>query len=197
MKKIGSVTLLSLVLLLCVSCKQKKKAKPANEQFLPVLSFIKGQVAQVDTSLYSIRKVVYVDSTKSDTFYYKREQFRELASDFLNLPDISSAGYEDKYKEESQFDEALNRVILTYLPVKPENEAIQRIQVMIHPDTPEDKITSIFIDYAINNKDSSVQKRMLWQVDKSFQVATIRQVVGQEETTSTYKVIWNDEEDDE
>lgn len=197
MKKIGPATVVLFVLLVCISCKHKKKEKPANEQFLPVLSFIKSQVAQVDTSLFSVRKVVFVDSTKSDTFYYKRDQFRELASDFLNLPDISSTDYENKFKEESQFDETLNRVILTYLPVKPENEVIQRIQVLIHPDTPEDRITSIFIDYSINSRDSSVQKKMLWQVDKSFQVATIRQIPGQAETTSTYKVIWNDEEDHE
>ena len=196
MKKIGSATLLSLVLLLCISCKQKKKGKPANEQFLPVLSFIKTQVAQVDTSLYAIRKVVFVDSTKSDTVYYKREQFRELASDFLRLPDIASPDYDGRYKEESQFDETLNSVILTYLPVDPEKETIQRMQVMIPPDNSVGKISSISIDYAVNNRDSSVLKRMFWQVDKSFQITTIRQLPGQPETTSTYKVIWNEEENE-
>src|SRR5436190_12888474 len=196
MKKIGSATLLSLVLLLCISCKQKKKGKQANEQFLPVLSFIKSQVAQVDTSLNAIRKVVYVDSTRSDTFYYKSEQFREIASDFLRLPDIASPDYDGRYKEESQFDETLNSVILTYLPVEPEKETIQRMQVMIPPDNQVGKISSISIDYTVNSRDSSVLKRMLWQVDKSFQITTIRQLPGQPETTSTYKVIWNEEDNE-
>ncbi len=196
MKKSGFAASLILVLLLVLSCKEKKKGKAENEQFLPVMSFIRSQVAQVDTSLYSIRKVVYVDSTRSDTSYYKREQFRDLASEFLQLPDISSADYEGQYKEESQFDETLNSVIVTYLPVKPDNAAIQRMQVMIHPDTPEDKITSIIIDYATSSRDSSVQKRLLWQVDKSFQVVTMRQMPGKPEITSTYKVIWNEEDEE-
>ena len=37
---------------------------------------------------------------------------------------------------------------------------------------------------------------MLWQVDKSFQVTTIRQLPGQKETTTTYKVIWSEESDE-
>jgi hypothetical protein len=137
-----------------------------------------------------------VDSTRSDTFYYKREQFRELASDFLRLPDIASPDYDGRYKEESQFDETLNSVILTYLPVEPEKETIQRMQVMIPPDNQVGKISSISIDYTVNSRDSSVLKRMLWQVDKSFQITTIRQLPGQPETTSTYKVIWNEEDNE-
>ena len=43
-------------------------------------------------------------------------------------------------------------------PVNPDNELIQRQQLLIRPGPPEDKITSIIIDYMINNRDSSVQK---------------------------------------
>jgi len=150
----------------------------------------------VDTSLYSIRKITYVDSTRTDTVFYRREQFRELAMDFLTLPDISDSKYKDRFREERQFDETLNRAIFRYLPINPEKEEIQRQQLLIRPGPPEDKITSIIIDYLISNKDSSVQKNMLWQVDKSFQVTTIRQLPGQMETTTTYKVVWNEENDE-
>jgi hypothetical protein len=189
MKKIWLPALLYPTLFSFIGCKQKK-----NENF-PVLSFIKSQVAHVDSSLYSIRKIIYSDSTKTDTFYYKREQFRELASDFLNIPDIAESKYKDRFTEEKQFDETLNRVIIHYQPKNPEKEIIQRQEILIRPDPPDDKITSIIIDYLISNKDSIVQKRMLWQVDKSFQVTTIRQLPGQQETNSIYKVIWNEEDD--
>ena len=85
------------------------------------------------------------------------------------------------------FDETFNRVILTYLPVNPDKEEIQRQEVLIKPDPSGDKVTNIIIDNVINNQDSSVQKNMLWQIDKSFQVTTIRQLPGQPETTSTYQ----------
>jgi hypothetical protein len=64
---------------------------------------------------------------------------------------------------------------------------------LIRPDPGGDKITSIIINSVNNSKDSSVQKRMLWQVDQSFQVITTRQLPGQPETISTIKVVWNEE----
>jgi hypothetical protein len=194
MKKTGVSIFFAAILLSCLACKSKKKEEPGKEKFFPVLSFIKSQVAHVDSSLYSIRKIIYVDSTRNDTIYFKREQFHDLAADFLSLPDLSSSKYEDRFKEEKQFDETLNRVIITYQPLEPGKEEIQRQEVLIQPGPSGDKVTSIIIDYFINNKDSSVQKRMLWQVDKSFQVATMRQLPGQPETNSTLRVIWNEDD---
>jgi hypothetical protein len=176
-------------------CKHKEEKKE-EERFIPVLPILKSQVAQIDTSLYSIRKITFVDSTRSDTVFYRREQFRDLAADFLTLPDISDPKFRGRYKEEKQFDETLNRAIFSYIPVNPDNEVIQREQLLVKPGSPEDKITSIIIDYLLSNRDSSVQKNMLWQVDNSFQVTTIRQLPGQKETTTTYKVIWSEGSDE-
>jgi len=189
MKKPGIA--ISLFLLIIVSCKHKSNDKE-EDRFFPVLPIIKSQVAEIDTSLYTIKKVTYVDSTRSDTMFYRREQFRELAADFLSLPDISSPEYKGRYKEDKQFDESLNRAIFSYRPVNPENELIQRQELLIRPGPPADEITSIIIDYIKSNRDSSVQKNMLWQVNKSFQVTTIRQLPGEQETTTTYKVIWSE-----
>ena len=151
-------------------------------------------MADIDTSLHSIRKLVYVDSLRTDTIYIHREQFREAAKDFLSIPDLSSSKYEDRYTEEKQLDETLNRVILAYAPLKPEKEEIQRQEVLIKTDPSGDKVTTIIINRVINTKDSSVQKRLLWKVDESFQVVTIKQLYGQPETTSTVKVIWGENE---
>lgn len=196
MKKNVLPVFILLILFLSVTCKQKKKDKPDKEKFFPALSFIKSQIAHIDTSLYSIRKLVFVDSIKTDTLFVKREQFRELASDFLLLPDLSDTKYEDRFVEKNSFDTSLNRVILTLEPVEPEKEEIQRQEVLIRPDDAGDKVTSIIIDYLVNNKDSLVQKRLLWQVDKSFLVTTTRQLPGQPETITTYKVIWNETSDE-
>lgn len=175
------------------SCKQKKKKSP-EESFFPVLSFLKSQAAHIDTSLYSIVKLVYTDSVTVDTIYVSREQFKDVASDFLSLPDISTSSYDDRYKEDKQFDETLNRVLITYTPVKPEKEEIQKEEILIKPDMANgDKIKNIIINWGITNKDSSVQKNMLWKADESFQVITTKQLKGQPETTTTVKVIWNED----
>ena len=190
MKTSFKFSILTILLLSLISCKQKEKTN--DEKFFPVLSFIQSQVADIDTSLYSIRKLVYVDSLRTDTIYIHPEQFREAAKDFLSIPDLSTAKYENRYTEEKQFDETLNRVVLTYTPLKPEKEEIQRQEVLIKPDPSGDKMTNIIINRVINTKDSSVQKRLLWKVDESFQVITIKQLKGQPETTSTVKVVWGE-----
>jgi hypothetical protein len=189
MKKINAFLLaLCLVLAAC-----RSSEKEPSESFFPVLSFLKSQVAEIDTTLNSIRQYIYIDSTRIDTVFIHRDQFRDVAKDFLTIPDLASSAFKGRYKEDKQFDETLNRALFTYTPVKPEKELIQRQEVLIRPDPGGDKITTIIINSVINTKDSAVQKKMLWQVDRSFQVITIRQLAGQAETTTSTKVVWNED----
>lgn len=180
------------VLLLIVACKEKE-AEPKKE-FISILSYINNQVADVDTSLYSIIRLDFIDSTRTDTTYIRREDFRALAKDFLSLPDIADKKNRKDYKEETRYDDMLNSVVITYLPEKPEQSQIQRQEMLITPQAGGDKVRSIFVDFLINNRDSIIQKRMLWQVDRSFQVTTIKQKAGGPETISTMKVVWNEPE---
>lgn len=184
--KLTSILFLTLLL----SCGEKKNSK--SEKFFPVLSYIQSQVAHVDTSLYSIRKIIFISDTLTDTIHIPREAFRNEARDFLNIPDLMESKFQKRFTETKDFDETINRVMLTYLPVNPDKEEILRQEVLIAPDPSGDRITSIFIDKMVVTKDSSVQKKMIWLTDKSFQVTTIKQVKEQPETTSTFKVLWNE-----
>jgi hypothetical protein len=186
------------LLILFNACKGKKDtADEKKEAFFPVLSFLRSQVADIDTSLYAVRKIIIIDSTRSDTFFIPREEVRGLAKDFLDIPDLSEKKYRKAFTEEKIYDESLNRVILSYKPVNPDKEEIQLQEVLITPDIATgDKVRNIIIDRWVINKDSSVQKRMLWQVDQSFQVATITQKAGQPETIKTIKVTWNERKEE-
>lgn len=176
-----------------IACKQKSKDTP--EKLFPVLSFIQSQVAQVDTSLYAIRKIIPADSAGNDTLPMRREEFRNAARDFLSLPDLAAAEYAGRYAQSKQFDETINRVLLVYTPLNAEEEEVQREEVLIKPDGGGDKVTNIIIHSIANTKDSLVEKRLLWKVDKSFQVIITRQLPGQPETSSTFKVVWNEDDD--
>jgi hypothetical protein len=184
--------LLASVTLFLGACKQKKE-KEGKEPFIPVLSFINSQVADVDTSLNPIRKITYIDSLHNDTVYVKREEFRGLAKDFLEMPDLMEKKYSDHYTEEKRFDETMNRVIISYVPDDPENEDIQKLDVLMTPNSATgDKLNNLIIERLVSNKDGYIHKMMLWQVDRSFQVTTTTQKPGQPESTSTYKVTWNE-----
>jgi hypothetical protein len=187
--------LLSSVLLMFSACKLKKEEE--KEKFFPVLSFIKSQVANVDTSLYAIKKIIYTDSLHSDTTYLKREDFRTIAKDFLDIPDITDKKNSNRFVEERSFDETMNRVILSYKPKDPDKEELQTQEVLIAPDIAAgDKVTSIIIEQMISDKNGFLQKNMLWQVDQSFQVTTILQKPGQPETITTLKVTWNEKDNE-
>ena len=181
------------VIITTTACKQKKKEEV--KHFISVLSLIKKQVAHVDTSLYSIMKVVYKDSLHSDTTYIPREQFEEIAKEFLDIPDLSDEKVAARYKEDPvTHDEMLNRVIITYLPVNPEKEEVKRQEILATPVPGEDaKVNNIIIIREISNRDSFVQKKMLWQMDKSFQVVTTSQQPGKPEIIITTRVSWNED----
>lgn len=191
--------LLFPVILLAFACNQGDKDDEEKKKaaFFPVLPFIQSQVAHVDTSLYSILKIVYIDSAHSDTTYIHREKFRELAKDFLEIPDITKKEYKKRYQEDVMYDETMNQAILSYKPLNPEKEVLKKQEVLIAPNEGAgDKVTSIILQKVISNRDGYLEKNMLWQVDQYFQVTTITQKPGQPENISVMKVTWNEQEEE-
>ena len=188
--------LVGSILTLQISCKEKKKEEET-KKFISVYSLVREQVAHIDTSLYTIRKIVTIDSLHSDTSFIRREDFREEAKEFLAIPDLSDKKIAKKYLQTPPvFDENLNRVILTYSPVDPDKEGLQKQVLVITPGTLEgDKVTSIIITSVVNNRNGFLKKEMLWQMDRSFQVVTTSQSPGEPEKTITTKVTWDEEQD--
>ena len=179
---------LLLAIFFYYSCKQKK-----NDAF-PAIDFIKGQVANVDTSVYRILKLVSVTDSTYDTTYVKREEFKGLAKDFLETPDISKQ-FGGKYSEERMMNNELGLAVFIATP-KDEDLEVRRQEVRILPDPPNDKVKSIYIEKLNGNKDSSILKRMTWYTDRKFQIITITQKKNEAEKTSVMQVIWNDQGDD-
>jgi len=188
MKQFTSIFLLILIF---ASCKSgKKKDEESKKTITPVLSFIEGQVAQIDTSLFSLKKIEILDSLHSDTVDISRTDFRSLAKDFLSIPDISLKKYKEQYEETKNYDPDLQVISFLTLPIGTASTDIQKQEVIITPDGKN--IKTIYIDKGWANKDSSVSKKMIWQVDEYFQVLTLKQLPGQPETSHILKVTWKD-----
>jgi len=182
-----------LLVIVISSCKSKEAKN--DKQFISILSLIRKDVAHVDTSLYSIVKIEYTDSLHQDTSYIPREQFAAISKEFLEAPDLSDKKVSKKWVEEpAVHDEMLNRVIITYTPVDPDKEEFKKQEILATPvPGQEARINNIIIVREISNRDSFLQKKMLWQVNKSFQVVTISQKPGKPEITKTTRVIWNED----
>lgn len=175
------------------SCKQKEE-EPA-KKFISVVAMIKAQVAHVDTSLNPIIKIVSRDSTQQDTISLSREDFAKEAKDFLEIPDLADKKVAKRYKEDPPlYDDMLGRVIFKYTPIDPDKEEVKSQEFLATPvPGKEAKINNIMIVREISNRDSFLQKKMLWQMDKSFQVVTTSQKPGQSEVTTVTRVVWNED----
>ena len=177
--------LLSIPTLLIVLIACKSKEKKTDTSYFPVLTVIKGQVNHVDTSLYQIMKFTPIDSVRTDTEYIRREDFRALAKDFLEIPDITEPVYQGRFEESRILDKDLNRVLITYIPNDPSKELIQRQEVLVIPSEGIGTMDNVIVNYFSNTRDSSVEKKMLWKMNQYFQVTTIKQKPGMPETITT------------
>ena len=160
--------------------------------FFPVLSYLQSQARHVDTSVYNIVKISKAHG-RQDTTYLRREEFKAAAQDFLSLPDLAGNSLEKKYTETKLYDEDLKKVVLSYLP-KEKGEEIIRQDVIKEPDAGTgDQVQTIYTETLENNKDSTIQKRLTWNVNKSFQVIRIVTAKNGTETVQTTDVTWADQ----
>ncbi len=172
------------------SCSSKKRKEPGEEIF-PVRAFLQAQVKHVDTSLYRIVKVEKEDTNSIKTFV-PREEFRKLANEFLQMPDIASDKWQDDYEETKIMDDDMSG-ILSYTSNDEDNE-VQRQDVLLEPNTGPNagKVKTIIAYLVKSNSDSSVIKNMVWYVNKRFTIVTKTQKNNQPEKVKTLEVIWND-----
>jgi hypothetical protein len=176
-----------LLLLLYTACKNKSRSN--DEEVISALSIIKGQLNHLDTSLYQVTKYETTNE-KTDTAWLKREQVREFAAPFISLPDISEDKYRDQYTEERLIDAGQEQLSITYTANKENAEILKQIFIIKLEDISGGNVHSIYIDRFIQNKDSSVQQKLYWEIDKHFSVGNIIQKNNAPETTHQLKVEW-------
>jgi len=151
----------------------------------------------VDTSLYAIVQYVSTDTLPADTSYIPREKFREIAREFLDLPDLSDPAIASRFREENRYDSLIRKVIISYLPLDPKKEEIKKMELLVSAEMLEDssnKVTNIIVEKAVNNRDGFKGQKMLWKTGKSFLIITSTQQPGEAEKTSTNRVTWNEDQ---
>jgi nitrous oxide reductase accessory protein NosL len=177
----------TLVAIFCAACKEKKE--PEQEPPISALSIIKGQLNGLDTSLYEIIKYETADAI-TDTAYLKREEARNIAAPFLTLPEIADKEYYKNYTEERLIDAQQGTLNITST-AKNENAEIQKqIMIITLADGSSGKVQSIFIDRYIPSKDSTIEQKLFWEIDKYFSIGSIIEKENQPEKTHFTKVAW-------
>jgi hypothetical protein len=174
------------------SCKSKKKARAGEEpkDFISAVSIIKKDIADVDTSIYSILKIETRNGV-TDTVAVPREDFAKYARDFTETPDITSDDLKDDYTESSDFDTLTNKVNISYTTKEPDHEVKNQILNIIPVSGgAESLVETIYIYRVIENDDSIIEKKMTWETGKWFQIVTITQKENAPEDIRKVKLMW-------
>jgi hypothetical protein len=179
--------ILALIAILIAACKGKKESN--QESPISVLSIIKGQLNRLDTSLYGITKYE-TSGNITDTTFLKREEIRNFAAPFLSLPEIADKKYYENYNEDRLID-AQQKTLNITSTAKNENAEIQKqIIVIALADISNGKVQSIFIDRYVPSKDSTIEQKLFWEIDKYFSIGSIIEKENQPDQTLFTKVVW-------
>jgi hypothetical protein len=181
-----------LIVLICFGCKsRKKKGEADNSKFFPVLSVVQSEIKDVDTSVYRIIKVE-TKGDRRDTTDIPREDFSKYAADFLDIPDITADKWKGDYYESSHYDTLMGRVNISYTATDPDMELLRQDISIMPTFGNNDQVKTIYMQKITNQGDSTVEKKMFWEVHKSFRIITIVQKENEPEKVRKLEVFWHD-----
>ena len=85
-----------------------------------------------------------------------------------------------------------NRKHLTLLPQQKMKmqKYKSKLLLLALADVSSGKVQSIFIDRYIPSKDSTVEQKLFWEIDKYFSIGSIIEKENQPEKTHFTKVVW-------
>jgi len=177
-----------LAAIVVVACKGKKDEK--QEPPISAISIIKGQLKKIDSSMYEFTRLER-SGDKMDTTYLKRDEIRKLAAPFLSLPDIADQKLYEKYDEERMIQADQQTLSITSTLKENEKEEIQRQMLSVGlSEITKGQVNSIFIDTYVDSGDSSIEKKLVWEIDKYFTIYTTIQKQNQPEKNYFTKVEW-------
>lgn len=163
------------------------------KKFISATSLIEQQVWQIDTSLYSIRRYTTRDSLSTDTAYIPRENFRAEVVDFFQIPDLSNPTQAGYFREETRYDELLNRAIISYSAIDPNTQSFQKIELFVEPNLAAgDQTRTILATRSRHDRNGSEQLQLIWQLDKRCTRTRITQKPGETEQVVTTIWSWNE-----
>ncbi|MDR3717050.1 MAG: hypothetical protein P4L51_29920 [Puia sp.] len=191
--------ILTGALFLAIACHQKNStndvragkggADSAKKAFFPVLDYLNGEIAYVDSTPIAISKY-NTEGTKTDSTFISPQEFHQLAQEFI-APELDSASFNREYEETSFMDETTKQLTLTYSTGNGKL-TVQRVDVLARQtDDGASKVSGIYLEKRENRHDTLVVKKMYWQPKKQFQVTTMAGPKGQDTRVRQLKVVWN------
>jgi len=156
---------------------------------LPVTSFLKGQLLEIDSMATTPLKIT-AENGKTDSVWLKLKDIRLAAAPFLT-PVIDSATMTSLFSEKSFLDQTINAYTFTHDPkVKlPDSMDLRHWDVYMSPQT--NTITRIYMVKEKTEQNVKIITQLTWFSNKWFSIRTITQTPGKEPEIKEEKMIWN------
>ena len=161
---------------------------PPPNSFFPIAEYVKGEIKIVDSLPVGIMKKTITKKRRDSTFI-ERPEFDSLASAFTTSA-LEKANLENQYKEHSFMDETTGYFTFTYEP-KIQNAQYERIDVLVKPGDPADKVNSIYLKKSSVQNDTVINERLYWKANTSFSITKEKKYKEQDPVVEQLLVIWN------
>lgn len=169
-----------------------KDTAAAPKQFFPVMGFIKGEVAYVDSLPVGIKK--YRGDNKKTFSYIKPEEFHRLAMEFTPK-EMEDSFFLSHYQETSFLDRSTNTGTFLYVSKDP-SLSLQRVDVITAKGDAYDQVKSIYLQKNYRSGDTTFIKKLFWRPQKSFQTITETVRGGGQPQTEVINVVWDNREEE-
>ena len=181
------IPLLLFCLLLFSGCREKEEGNCRD--YYPLQGFIRTELKALESLPIAVSRYTTRDLAKTDTSVIGIPDFSRLV-DSLIRPDISLEPLCRSYKETVFMDETLNRVTLTYTPLKASPE-IRKLDILIEPET--EKVKSFYLEKQAEGEDGTLMK-MNWTAGKSFQISYIAAAGNKAPAERLERFVWGFQE---
>jgi len=196
---IFKVSLVILLFVLTNACKEKQTADVEStadtteiKEYFPVYDFLSTEISSVDSLAIGLK---YYNTTnqKIDSGYISHDDFHKLASSLIPLA-IRPEQFKNDFKETSFYDRSTKTSTFMYNPVNQDNP-IKRIDILTKASDTYDKVSTIYMEYVQNSKDSSVLNKMIWKTGRFMQLNQQVNFPGKQGEERQIKVVWNNWEE--
>jgi hypothetical protein len=163
--------------------------------FFPVSSFLKGQLAALDSVPFT--PLVYTTiNGDTDSSWLKKSQLREFLAPFFSVT-IDTTNLLNLFRETKFNDQTLNAITFTYEPSGKLPDSVQLRNWNVYIDPASGKVRSIYMVKQFTSKElstgQSYTQDLIWTTDKSAQIITIlNQPDGNSTVLKEQKIIWTD-----
>ena len=189
------------VLCIVLSCNNKSEQpetvvdkKPETDTvkvtFLPVTSFLKGQLWILDSLPVTFLQVKTVGK-KTDSSWLKREAVRPILQPFISQ-EINADNLTPYFKQTKFNDQTVEAITFTYDPITtlPDSINLRHWDVYIQPET--GKIKKVYLLKQLNKEGKKYTQQLTWQTDQWAKIVTIlNKPDGSSEVESEIKLVWN------